>query len=134
ASSDLKSTRQQFHQRIGQVLEARFPGTRETRPELLAHHYTEAGLLAQATPYWQRAGQHAIENSAHVEAINHLTKGLESLATLPNTPESVRKALVLLTPLGPALIAPKGQANDEVGRAYSRAREIAQQMGETPPL
>jgi predicted ATPase len=132
--SVLKSTRQQFHQRIGQVLEARFPGTRETRPELLAHHYTEAGLLAQATPYWQRAGQHAIENSAHVEAINHLTKGLESLATLPNTPERVRQELVFLTTLGLALIATKGQANDEVGRAYSRAREIAQQMGETPPL
>ena len=71
----LKSTRQQLHQRIVQVLEARFPETAETQPELLAHHYTEAGLTGQAIPYWQRAGQRAIERSANVEAINHLTTG-----------------------------------------------------------
>ncbi len=50
----LRSTRQQHHQRIAQVLEARFPETCETQPELLAHHYTEAGVLAQAIPYWQQ--------------------------------------------------------------------------------
>jgi len=132
--SVLKSTRQQSHERIAQILEARFPETRGTRPELLAHHYTEAGLLMLAIPYWQRAGERAIENSAHLEAINHLTKGLESLATLPNTPERARQELVFLTTLGLALIATKGQANEEVGRTYTRAREISQQIGETPRL
>jgi predicted ATPase len=72
----LKSTRQQHHQRITQVLEARFPETVETQPELLAQHYTEASLMTQASPYWQRAGQRAIQRSAHLEAISHLTKGL----------------------------------------------------------
>ena len=81
----LRSTRQQYHQRIAQVLEARFPETGETQPELLAHHYTEAGLREQAVPYWQRAGQRAIERSANLEAIGHLTKG-SLLATLPDTP------------------------------------------------
>src|SRR5437667_12207330 len=57
----LKSTRQQYHQRIAQVLETRFPETAETQPELLAHHYTEAGLIAQAVGYWQKAGQRASE-------------------------------------------------------------------------
>ena len=51
----LKSTRQQYHQRIAQVLEAQFPETAETQPELLAHHYTEAGLAEPAVGYWQRA-------------------------------------------------------------------------------
>src|SRR5207302_3116675 len=60
----LRSTRQQHHQRIAQVLEARFPETAATQPELLAHHYTEAGVLTQAILYWQRAGQRAIERSA----------------------------------------------------------------------
>ena len=55
----------------------------QTQPELLAHHSTEAGLSAQAVAYWQRAGQRAIERSANLEAISHLTKGLEVLATLP---------------------------------------------------
>ena len=65
----LKSKRQQYHQQIAQVLEERFAELKETQPELLAHHYTEAGLIVQAIPYWQQAGQRAIQRSANVEAI-----------------------------------------------------------------
>jgi len=83
----LRSRRQQVHRRIAQVLEERFPETAETQPELLAHHYTEAGLGAQAIPYWQRASRRASERSAYVEAIAHLTKGLELLESLPDTPD-----------------------------------------------
>jgi class 3 adenylate cyclase len=85
----LKSTRQQYHQRIAQVLAAQFPETAETQPELLAHHYTEAGLLAQAIPYWQQAGQRALERSAALEAVAHLTQGLAVLGTLPDTPQGL---------------------------------------------
>src|SRR5215831_18977795 len=80
-ASLLKSTRQQYHQRIAQVLEAQFPETIEAQPELLAQHYTEAGLTEPAVHYWYRAGQKAHERSAHVEAIRHLTRGLELLKT-----------------------------------------------------
>jgi predicted ATPase len=52
----LKSTRQQHHQRIADALASRFPETVATRPELLAHHYTEAGLTEKAIPYWEAAG------------------------------------------------------------------------------
>lgn len=55
----LKSRRQQLHQQIVQVLAEQFAETVETQPELLAHHYTEASLIAQAVPYWQRAGERA---------------------------------------------------------------------------
>jgi class 3 adenylate cyclase len=72
----LKSTRQQYHQRIAQVLEGQFPETVDHQPELLAHHYTEAGLNAQAVSYWYKAAQRAVERSAHVEAISHLRTGL----------------------------------------------------------
>ena len=75
----LKSTRQHYHQRIAQVLEAQFPQTAEAQPELLAHHYTEAGLMEQAVPYWQRAGQQASDRSANLEAISHFTTGIELL-------------------------------------------------------
>jgi predicted ATPase len=64
----LKSTRQHYHQRIALVLEAQFAETAEAQPELLAHHYTEAGLIEQAVRYWHQAGQSAIQRSAHVEA------------------------------------------------------------------
>ena len=87
----LKSTRQQYHQQIAQVLEERFPETKETQPELLAHHYTEAGLIEQAIPYWQRAGERATQRSANVEAIAHLTKGLELLKTCRTRPNAPSK-------------------------------------------
>ena len=85
-ASLLKSTRQHYHQRIAQGLETQFPETAEPQPELLAHHYTEAGLTEQAVSYWHKAGQKAIERSAHVEAIAHLRQGLELLQTLPEPP------------------------------------------------
>jgi class 3 adenylate cyclase/predicted ATPase len=130
----LKTTRQQSHQRIAQVLAERFPGTAETQPELLAHHYTEAGLNAQAVGYWQQAGQRALARSANVEAIGHLTRGLGILTTLPDTPERAQQELAMQTTLGPALAVTKGHAAPEVLHAYARARELCQQVGETPHL
>jgi predicted ATPase len=130
----LRSTRQQYHQRIAQVVEARFPELCETQPELLAHHYTEAGVLAQAVLYWQRAGQRAIERSAPVEAIAHLSKGLEVLGMLPDTPARAQQELGVQIALGQAWMAAKGQGIPEVERAYTRARELCRQVGETPEI
>jgi predicted ATPase len=130
----LKSTRQQYHQRIAQVLAEQFPETTETQPELLAHHYTEAGLTEQAIPYWQQAGQHASERSAHLEAINHFTTGIELLKPLPETPERTQRALTLHIALGAALQMAKGNAAPEVEDAYTRAHALCQQVGETPEL
>ncbi len=130
----LKSTRQQYHKQIAYVLEERFPETTETQPELLAHHYTEAGLVEQAIIYWQQAGQRATERSANVEAISHLTRGLELLKALPDTLERARQELTLQVTLGMPLIAAKGQAAPEVERTYTRALELCRQIGETPQL
>ena len=130
----LKSKRQYYHQKIAQVLEEQFPDTKETQPELLAHHYTEAGLKQQAIPYWQRAGQRATQRSANTEAISHLTRGLEVLKTLPETPERTQQELTLQVALGAPLIATKGYAAPETGGAYSRALTLCQQAGETPQL
>jgi len=130
----LKSKRRQYHQQIAQVLEERFSETRETQPELLAHHYTEAGLVEQAVPYWQRAGQSAIKRSANNEAINHLTKGLELLKALPDNPERTQQELTLQVTLGVPLQATRGWTAPEVKRAYNRARELCQQVGEAPQL
>jgi class 3 adenylate cyclase/predicted ATPase len=128
----LKRTRQQYHQRIAQVLEAQFPGTAETQPELLAHHYTEAGFREQAVGYWQRAGQRALERCAQMEAISHLTRGLEILTTMPNTSERLQQEINLQVPLGAAWAQTRGWAAPEVGRAYARARELCQCL-EAPP-
>jgi predicted ATPase len=130
----LKSRRQQSHQQVARILEERFPDLKETQPELLAHHYTEANLIGQALPYWRQAGQRAIERSANMEAISHLTKGLQLLKPLPDTPERTQQELTLQTTLGPVLMAAKGFAAPEVERAYARALELCRQMGETPRL
>jgi len=128
----LRSTRQRHHQHIGQVLEAHFPEVCETQPALLAHHYTEAGCAEQAVPYWQRAGQHASDRSANLEAISHLTTGIALLRTLPETPERLQQALALFIALGAALQMAKGLAAPEVEQAYTQARALCQQIGETP--
>jgi tetratricopeptide (TPR) repeat protein len=132
----LKSTRQLYHQQIARVLEERFPDTSDSQPELLAHHCTEAGLTEQAIPYWQRAGEQAIRRSANVEAIRYLTKALELLTTLPDTPERARQELSLQIALGPALASTstRGYVAPEVESSYLRARELCRQMGETPQL
>jgi predicted ATPase len=130
----LKSTRQQYHRQIAQVLEGRFPETIVMQPELVAHHYTEAGLSEQALPYWQQAGERASQRSAYVEAVAHLTRGLEVLKALPDTPERVQQELALQATLGTTLTVTKGYAASEVERAYARARELCRQVGETPQL
>ncbi len=130
----LRSTRQQYHQRIAQVLEMRFPQICETQPELLAQHYTEASLMTQAIPYWQQAGQRALQRSAHLEAIGHLTKGLEVLATLPDSPERLQHELDVQTTLGHALMVVKGYAAPEVQQVYRRAWELCRHVEETPQL
>jgi predicted ATPase/class 3 adenylate cyclase len=128
----LRSTRRQYHQRIAQVLTERFPETVVTQPELLAYHYTEADLVEQAVEYWYKAGQRAHERSAHVEAVGHLRKGLELLQTLPDTLERRQQELDVQVTLGAALAITKGFAAPDAGAAYHRARELCQQVGETP--
>jgi predicted ATPase len=130
----LRSTRQQYHQRIAQALEIQFPETVATQPELVAQHYTAAGCAEQALPYWQRAGQQASDRSANLEAISHCTTGLELLQTLPETPEHTQQALTLYIALGAALQLVQGMAAPEVEHAYTRARELSQQIGETPEI
>jgi transcriptional regulator with AAA-type ATPase domain/predicted ATPase len=124
----------QYHQQIAQVVEEQFPEIAATQPEWLAHHYTAAGLGAQAIPYWQRAGQGAIRRSANLEAFRHLTTGLALLARLPETPVRAQQELDLQIALGPALVATKGYAAPEVEQTYAQARTLCAQVGETPQL
>jgi predicted ATPase len=133
-ASLLKSTRQHYHQHTAQVLEAQFPEIAEAQPELLAHHYTEAGLYALAITYWQQAGEKATQRSAHVEAIAHCSKGVELLTTLPETPERALQELTLQRMLGVSLLSTKGFAAPEVESVYARARALCQQVGDAAHL
>jgi class 3 adenylate cyclase/predicted ATPase len=124
----LKTSRQQYHQRIADVLAARFPETVEAQPEVLAHHYTEAGLAEQAVPYWLRAGQRAIERSANAEAVSHLTKGLAVLSSVPEGPVRIQRELALQLALGAPLTMLKGHAAPAVEQVYARAYTLSHQI------
>ena len=128
----LRRTRQQYHQHVAALLEARFPETVATAPEVVAHHYTEAGCAAQALPLWQQAGERALQRNANLEAIEHLTRGLAVLATLPETTARLQHELDLHVTLGSAFIATRGYASPEVEHTFVRAWEICQQLGEPP--
>ena len=130
----LKSKRQQLHARIAEVLEERFPDVGETEPEVLAQHLTDAGLAARAIPYWRRAGELAAGRSANVEAIAHLSKGLELIGTLPDAPEHLDEELALRLAIGGPLMATKGYAAPEVERTYSRAWALCDQLGRSAEL
>ena len=130
----LKRTREQCHRQVADILETRFPETVETQPELLAHHHTEANSPQTAVEYWLKAGQQALRRFADREAVGHLEKGLGVLLTLPDTPERARLELTLQTSLGPVLMATKGYAAPEVGKAYRRARDLCQELKEITQL
>ena len=130
----VKGKRQQFHRRIAEVLEAQFPQTAETQPELLGHHFTEAGLTEKAVGYWLKAGLRSRERAADREAIGHLTRGLSLLETLEETREHDELKLKFLTTLGPAHIAVRGYAAPEVGPILLRAGELCQRIGDEPQL
>jgi predicted ATPase/DNA-binding winged helix-turn-helix (wHTH) protein/class 3 adenylate cyclase len=130
----LRRTRRQYHKRIAAVLETQFPDMRQSRPELLAHHYTEAGLHEKAIEFWQQAAQQALEHSAHLDAMAHVQKGLKALALLPESPERLQYELTLQTMLAAALTFTKGYSAPEVVRTFARARELSEQVGDMQQL
>jgi predicted ATPase len=100
----------------------------------LAVHFERGHDPERAVQYLRQAADTALQRSAHPEAIQHLTRGLALLATLPESPARTQQELDLQLALGPALIATKGQAAPEVEQTYARARALCAQVGETPQL
>lgn len=123
-----------LHEAVGQALEALYGEQAEQVAVQLARHFEQAGLTEKAVSYLLQAGKRAGRLSANEEAIGHLSRGLELLKTLPDTRERTYQELEFQIALGNALVAAKGYASPEVGRLYSQARELCQQMGETPQL
>jgi class 3 adenylate cyclase/tetratricopeptide (TPR) repeat protein len=126
----LKSQRQPLHARIARIIAERWPETADTQPELLAHHFTEAGLAAEAVPYWRRAGDLGMRSFALSEAIKHLKKGMTLLETLPATPNRDLTELGFRTALAPAVMAQRGWAHAEVSKTLEPAWKLAEELGQ----
>lgn len=132
--SMLRSKRQQTHAAIARAIEEHFAETTLVQPEVVAHHYTEAGLAMPASGYWLKAGRRSIERSANVEAIRQLSRGLELLAGEPDSRSRAELELALQISLAIPSIAVRGYAAPETARAYTRARELCDVLGDTEQL
>ena len=126
----LRGPRQELHARIAAAIEAMMPERVEREPELLAHHYAEAGQPDTAAGYWLAAGRLAARRSANSEAVAHLRRGIATLRGLPETVERNRQELALLLALGPALLSSRGFGNADASSGYERAAELARRLGE----
>ena len=133
-NSLLIERRKLLHERAGQALESMFAEQLDDHLGQLAHHYSRSDNVSKAVEYLGRAGQQALQRSAHADAISSLTAAIDLLQRLPDSPERIQRELLLQLALGPALIAVKGWAAPEVERAYTRARELCERLGDPPEL
>jgi class 3 adenylate cyclase/predicted ATPase len=125
----LKAKRQQVH---AQVVEALEGSEAEVTPEILAHHATEAGLTEKAIDYWERAGEGALARPAYQEAIGHLTSAIRLAGEMGGAPSWKERELKLQIQLGQALIAARGYGAEPTIRAFERALDLAEDLGDTP--
>jgi predicted ATPase len=131
----LREPRRALHARIAETIESEFAESADSRPELLARHWTEAGLIEKAADLWGKAGQRSLARSALVEAAEQLTRALEQIATLSSTPALRAEQIKLQLALVNALMHVKGYAAPEPKAAVEQARQFierAEALGEAP--
>jgi class 3 adenylate cyclase/tetratricopeptide (TPR) repeat protein len=137
-NSLLRSIRQYYHGRIAAILRTRFTNETSTRPDLIAHHLTNAGEHASAVDFWEAAGQQALARTAVREAAEHFERAIDCLGHLPSTPDRAERELEIQILLAPLLMTVYGWGATEVERACERALALAQDLGRHdrsyPPL
>ncbi len=130
----LLDKRKKYHKRIALVMEQHFADIVNTKPEVVAYHFEEAGLKKKAIEYLQEAAEIASRRSANSEAANHFNRAIRMLRSGANYADREQKELELLLGLGPALMATKGYAAKEVERTFARAKELCLKQGKTTNL
>jgi predicted ATPase len=133
-NSLLIERRKLLHERAGQALESMFAEQLDDHLGDLAHHYTRSDNVSKAVEFRGRAGQQALQRSAHADAISSLSAAINLLQRLPESPERIQRELLLQLAVGRAFGAVKGYAAPETERAYTRARELCERLGDPPEL
>lgn len=126
--------RAQLHGRIGTRFEAAYGERAGEDAAELAEHFERGRDAVRAVRYRRKAARAALGRWAYHEAIDHLTRSLDGLQRLADTPARIEQELDVLVTLGPALIALHGQAAPEVADVYARARELAHRLGDSRTL
>lgn len=130
----LSERRSTLHELTAQAIETLFPTRIADYCSELAHHYRLSGNVPKAVEYLQRTGQQALQHSAQLDAIRHLSAAHELLERLPDTPARAHQELTLLLSLGPALMAVRGYGAPEVATTYTRALALCAQVGDDSVL
>jgi len=133
-NSLLIGRRKLLHQRVGQALESMFAEQLDDHLGELAHHFSRSDNVSKAVEYLGRAGRQALQRSAHTAAIGSLKEAIGLLPRLPDGSERAQRELQMQLVLGPALSAVKGWSAPEVERAYFRARELCERLGDAAEL
>lgn len=127
----LLSRRQRLHRQVATVIRKRFADVALKQPELIAHHYTESDRPWRSLEFWRRAGVHALERAANLEAIAHLEQALQVLDSgLKAGRYRDAREVELQHALAPAYMAIKGWASADVERACRRALELSGTQGD----
>ena len=124
-----KLTGRALHLRVLDAIEQVYPERTLDFVERLAHHAVHADDRPRATRYLFLAGQKAAARSALAEALEHLSRGLDLLAGLPESDDRDRQEAEFQVAMGNVLRASKGSAAPDTERAYARARELLQRVG-----
>ncbi|HQR52868.1 MAG TPA: adenylate/guanylate cyclase domain-containing protein [Burkholderiales bacterium] len=133
-ASLLRSKRQDLHRRVAEIIEASQPERVRAEPEVVAHHYTQAGQVLPAAKYWAAGALRALDRAAHVEALRHSAKGLELVGALADGSDRQRLELDLLILQGAAYRAAKGFAASEVERCFDEALVLSERLDDVPRL
>lgn len=129
-----KTERQRHHLRVAQTLERDLADVAAQQPELLAHHFAEAGAAEQAIAYLEKAGARAVQRSAHTDAVTHYQRAIALLDALPESDARARREVTLRLALGTPLMAVRGFAHADCEASYARAIELCRSLGDDSQL
>jgi class 3 adenylate cyclase/tetratricopeptide (TPR) repeat protein len=126
----LKSRRRELHRLLADALTADFKDMIAARPELLAHHLTEAGDTTTAMGIWRRAGDEAMARAAFAEGAAHYSRAIEILETLPDADQRLGESFHLRTKRAECYVVSKGHSAPETRAAFEDALNVGERVGE----
>lgn len=133
-NSLLKSKRKELHGRTATILEQEIADVAKRQPALLAYHYTEAGELEKAVPFWIEASRQSLSRFANLEAIEQARKGIKLLKNMSESPQRAALEVALQSILGTALLSTHGYSDARVRKVFTRAQDLCEQLGDAPQL
>ncbi len=132
--STLRSTRRHHHRLVAEALVENMPGIAASQPELVAHHYAEAGELSPAIAHFARAAEQAFKKSAYAESVAHASRAIDLLESGPTSTQRDQHELELQTILGLGLMATEGYGSAGAERSFSRAEDLCDALDESEPF